>query len=312
MIIKEYTKFKSSNKYDDIHTVIWNPDSEKYPEPIAILQISHGMIDHIERYEALAEYMAERGFLVVGNDHLGHGKSVKGKEGYGYFTKGNDPGKYVVKDLYKLTCIMKKKYPDIPLFLLGHSMGSFMARRYMSEHGDVLTGAIILGTGNQPWALVQVGRLITYVTQLLKGDRYRSRCIDAIMFGAYNKRIKNSTKKHDWLTADASIVTAYESDSMCDYIFTTNGYMGLLNTIAYVKSKRNICKVPSDLPVLLASGMDDPVGNYGTDVKRLFDIYRKHFDDVELRLYEGCRHELHSEVGKEDIFEDLYTWMMNQ
>lgn len=309
MIKTDNKRFKSSNTINDIFVKIWYPDCEKYDTPVCILQICHGMIDHIERFDDMARYMAERGILVVGNDHIGHGHSVTDEDNYGYFADDKDPGKYLVEDMHRLTRIMKKKYPDIPYFLAGHSMGSFMVRRYIIKHGEELDGAVIMGTGNQPHILVSAGLALSNITDRLKGDRYRSSLINKIMFGAYNKKYDNARTEHDWLTTDESVVDAYENDKMCSYIFTVNGYYGLLNTIAYVSNKKNIKKAPVDLPVLMVSGKDDPVGGYGKDVEKLYDIYKKHFEDVTCKIYTGCRHELHSELQKDYIFEDIYKWV---
>ncbi len=312
MIKTEKKIFMSSNGKNKVFVKIWYPDSEKYNEPKCILQICHGMIDHIERFDAMAEYMAQRGILVVGNDHIGHGHSVEDESEFGYFAKGKDPGKYLVEDMHKLTRIMKNKYPDKPYFLAGHSMGSFMVRRYIIRYGEEIDGAVIMGTGNQPSILVNTGRLLSDVVGHLKGDRYRSQLINKVMFGTFNKKIANKRTEHDWLTTDNSIVDAYENDEKCSYIFTINGYYGLLNTIAYVSKFKNIQKTPIDLPILMVSGADDPVGGYGKDVKRLYNKLKKHFIDITLKLYKGCRHELHSESIKEEVFEDIYEWILER
>lgn len=311
-IMVKHRTYPSSNGRCTIHAILWIPDVQQYPQPKAVLQIAHGMIDHIERFDALAQYMALRGILVVGNDHLGHGASVASQDDWVFFTeteKGRDAGSYVVNDMHRLTRIIKKKYPLIPYFLLGHSMGSFMARRYLMQYGQELTGALILGTGNQPKLLVEAGLLAARLTGLLKGERYRSKMMNFLLFGSYNKRIALPRTPSDWLTTDEAIVDSYCSDPKCSYLFTVNGYKGLLNTIRYVSKRKNIVRIPQALPVLIASGTQDPVGGYGQDVKRLYEQYSQVLWDVELRLYEGCRHELHSEKKRAQIFGELYEWM---
>lgn len=312
MIKTEKKIFKSSNEKNNVFVKIWYPDSEKYNEPVCVLQICHGMIDHIERFDAMAEYMAQRGILVVGNDHIGHGHSVENENDFGYFADDKDPGRYLVEDMHRLTKIMKHKYPDKPYFLAGHSMGSFMVRRYIIKYGKELDGTVIMGTGNQTKILVNTGRMLSGIVGSLKGDRFRSKLINDVMFGAYNKKIKGARTSHDWLTTDSDIVDAYENDEKCSYIFTINGYYGLLNTIAYVSDFDNIKKAPMELPVLMVSGEDDPVGGYGKDVKRLYNTFKKHFLDVTLKLYKGCRHELHSESIKDEVFEDIYNWIVEE
>ncbi|MDO5403009.1 MAG: alpha/beta fold hydrolase [Eubacteriales bacterium] len=308
MIKQETKSFKSSDGITDIHVLVWYPDEGKYEKPVGVLQISHGMVDHIERFSALAEYMADKGFVVAGNDHLGHGDSVVSKDKWGYFSK-KESSSTVVNDLYHLTRIMKKKYPGLPYFLVGHSMGSFMARRYAMEHGGELTGLLILGTGNQPSVMVNGGLVAANIVGFFKGEEYRSTFLKYLMFGAYNKRIVNPRSDNDWITSDDTAVDMYNSDPKCSYTFTVNGIKGLLSTIRFIKKKSNIAKIPKNLPVIMASGLEDPVGGYGRDVRRLYEIYTHYIDDMELRLYEGCRHELHNEKNKEEVFSDLWEWM---
>lgn len=309
----EDKKFKSVNQKNHIHVKIWHPDCEALGKENVkgVIQIAHGMIDHIERYEDMAKYFAGKGFVVAGNDHLGHGDSVLRKEDYGYFTEGN-ASLCVVEDMYKLTRIMKNRYPNLPYILIGHSMGSFLSRRYLSDYGHELDGAVLLGTGNQPYPVVRAGIALAKIVKVFKGERYRSKFLNQVMFGTYNSRIPNALTSKDWVCGDGNVVRGYMEDEKCDYIFTVNGYLGLLTTIDYVKRWSNIKKIPKNLPVFLAAGTEDPVGGYGKDVKKLFEIYSRHLNDVELRLYEGCRHELHNESIKQDVFDDIYRWIVDR
>ncbi|MGN0317683.1 MAG: alpha/beta fold hydrolase [Lachnospira sp.] len=309
MVNKRETFFKSCDKKTRIHVVLWLPDKKKYPKPVAVLQIAHGMQDYAERFSALAEYMAEKGILVVGNDHLGHGKSINTEDDYGYFRKYK-PEDALVTDMHRLTSIMKKKFPGVPYFLAGHSMGSFMTRKYISIYGDELDGAILIGTGNQPGIVVGAGIIISDIIGLIKGERYRSQLISKLMFGAYNSRIPGNRTKFDWLTRDESIVDAYIKDKSCTFLFTINGYKGLLRTIRFTENKKNIAIIPNSLPVLMVSGDADPVGNYGRDVVKAYETYHKNIDDVELILYEDGRHEICNELNKEEVYEDMYDWIM--
>lgn len=300
-------RFRSVDKKNHIHVKIWYPDGEVK----GVIQIAHGMIDYIERYTDMAEYFAERGYAVVGNDHLGHGDSVSGKEDFGYFTEKN-PSRCVVEDMYKLTRIMKKTYAKLPYFLIGHSMGSFLSRRYLSEYGHELDGVVLLGTGNQPYIVVKAGLALARLVKLFKGEHYRSSFLNHMMFGSYNVRIPDALTDKDWVCGNGEVVRSYVEDEKCHYMFTVNGYLGLLTTIDYVKKASNIRRIPKNLPVLLAAGMQDPVGGYGKDVKKLFETYSRHLYDVELRLYEDCRHELHNEFIKNDVFSDIYRWITDR
>ena len=311
-INKEEHLFKSTSGVCDIHTVLWYPDKEKYENPVGVVQIAHGMIDHIERFEGLALYLAERGFVVAGNDHLGHGDSVNDKNDWGYFAKGNNSGLYLVKDMHKLTIIMKKRFPELPYILIGHSMGSFMTRRYLMMYGNELDAAVILGTGNQPKIMVDGGLLAVKFTKLFHSDRYRSETLNKMMFGTYNNRIENPVTDSDWLTRNPDIVDNYVNDEKCSFLFTVNAYEGMLKIIRYVINDANIEKTPKELPLLIASGNADPVGEYGKAVERIYNKYKKHMDDVELKLYDGCRHELHSEINAQEVFEDIYNWIVKR
>lgn len=308
---REERTFPSSSGVCSIHTIIWYPDSSVYKKPVGVIQIAHGMIDHIERFEEMAEFFAARGFVVAGNDHLGHGDSVKSTDDYGYFAEGSRGADYLIKDMHRLTRIMKKMYKDIPYILIGHSMGSFMARKYACVYGDELDGVIFLGTGNQPKFIVNSGLKLASIVNCVCGGHYRSNVLNKIMFGSYNRRIKGNRTGNDWLTKDTGIVDKYNEDPKCSYIFTANGYIGLLNVIKYDINEKNIAKTPEELPVLFASGEEDPVGDYGKAVKKIFKLYTKYVDNVELRLYEDDRHELHSETNRAEVFEDLLEWIEN-
>ena len=296
--------FPSKDGNTEIHTMEWKPEGEVK----AVVQLCHGMVEYIKRYDEFAEFLCSHGYYVVGNDHLGHGKSVQSKSEYGFFNE-----KYanacLIGDMHTLRQRTAKKYPDVPYFLLGHSMGSFLSRRYITEYGYELNGVLLLGTGNQPDIVVKSGILLAKLVRLIKGERYRSPFLNHLMFGSYNARVVNPVTDKDWVCGNAEVIKEYVADEKCSYLFTVNGYLGLLDTIAYVKKVSNIRKVPRDLPVILAAGTKDPVGGYGRDVKKLFVTYSRHFYDVELRLYEDCRHELHNELIQEDVFEDLYQWI---
>ncbi len=304
--------FLSTSKRCKIHACIWHPDKTKYAKPIGIIQIAHGMVDHIERFEDMALYFTKRGFLVVGNDHLGHGDSIASKDDWGYFADHKDCGTYLVKDMHKLTKIIKKEYPNLPYVLIGHSMGSFLTRKYMMMYKDELDACVVLGTGNQRLIIVEAGRLLVHITKYLKGDKYRSPILKKLMFANYNKYIKDCKSENAWLTRDDEIVKKYDHDEKCSFMFTVNAYEGMLKVIRFVIRDANIRHTPRYLPVLFAAGTADPVGEYGKAVKRIYRKYARWLDDAELKLYDDCRHELHSEIDREHIFEDIYLWILKK
>jgi len=311
MITKKNNTFLSCDGKTKINVCTWTPDEEEYKKPVAILQIMHGMIEFIDRYDDFARYLATKGILVVGNDHLGHGLSVVSDDDLGYF-RDKQPEHALVIDAHHLTDIVKKHYPDVPYYLMGHSMGSFMARKYICMYGDELDGIIIMGTGHQATPMVIGGKLMINLVGLLKGDRYRSKFLSDAMFGSYGARIKDDKTPNAWLTRDKEIVKAYNNNKLNTFLFTVNGYKGMIRTILYVRDKKNIEKIPSSLPMLMVSGMDDPVGEYSAGVRRAYKTYHDYLEEVDLRLYEDCRHEILNELNKEDIYADIYEWIMSK
>lgn len=296
----------STDGKNKLHVVIWEPNIQV----IGVVQISHGMVEYIKRYDEFARYLNQYGILVVGNDHLGHGETTKTDDDWGYFCSDN-MSETVVEDLYKITCFAKKNYPDVPYFLFGHSMGSFMARRYIMTYGNELDGVIISGTGNQSGSVLKAGKIMVSLTKLFKGDRYRSRMLKNMFFSKFNARIPNVRTSNDWLTKDEAIVDKYNADKYCTYSFTVNGYRTLLEVLSFIQNENNIEKIPKNLPVFLIAGEEDPVGNYGKAVKNVYEIYEQAgIEDISIKLYKDDRHELINETDKEDIYEDIRGWMV--
>lgn len=295
----------STNKYNRLHVIMWKPTGAI----LGVLQISHGMIEHMARYNDFANYLAQRGFLVVGNDHLGHGKSVSSPDELGYFN-APDSSKTVVDDLHQLTLHIKSKYPGLPYFLLGHSMGSFMARRYIMTYGNELDGAIIIGTSHHSAVALGAGKLLVGLISLFKPMTYRSQLIEKACFGTYNNKFKPRRTKSDWLSQNTAVVDAYLQDPFCDFIFTLNGYLTLFNTLSFIKRTENVKKIPRDLPIFMVAGSDDPVGNFGQMVQKVYKCYKKTgIRDISLKLYKNARHELLNELDKDQVYADLYTWL---
>lgn len=297
--------YPSSDEIHEIHAIVWKPEGDVR----AIVQISHGMIEYVDRYEEFAEYLTARGILVVGNDHLGHGQSVMSEAEWGFFASGDASGK-VVRDLHTLTLRMRREYPAVPYFLLGHSMGSFMARRYAMTYGSEITGAIFVGTGNQPKLVVRFGKMLVEFLSIFYGERYRSKLVEQVVFGAYNKRFKPARTKYDWLSRHQENVDKYSKDRACTFLFTLNGYKTLFSTLLFIEDSKNINKLPSKLPILLLSGEDDPVGDYGKAVRKVYMIYKKlGIKDLSLKLYPQDRHEVMNEVDRKDVYAYLYSWV---
>lgn len=295
----------SNDRKHNLHVAIWEPEISVR----AVLQISHGMVEFIERYSEFAEFLNKSGILVVGNDHLGHGQTAGCDEDLGYFCESHMSAT-VVEDLHSVTTYIKNKYPGVPYFLLGHSMGSFMARRYIMTYGDELDGAVISGTGYTPPALLTSGKMTAAFFGKLKGDRYRSSMMKNIAFGSYNKRIPNAKTENDWLTRDENIVDWYNHEKYCTFMFTVNGYRTLFETLTFIQNKENYKKIPKKLPILFIAGNEDPVGNYGEGVEFVYKSYRElDMHDVNMKLYNGDRHEILNELDKETVYLDVLSWI---
>lgn len=303
---KEELSFKSSDGITDIRAIKYIPDSK----PFAILQISHGMVEFIDRYDGFAKFLNEKGIMVVGNDHLGHGESVVSKDKWGYFAK-EDGYKKVVDDLYTLTKLVKEEYPDTPYFLLGHSMGSFMARRYLYTYGNSLDGAIIMGTGQQDKLTLGLAKTICKILASLKGEMYRSKFITSLALGPYNKKWEPSKTHNDWLTKDEEIVNWYSAEPKCTFVFTVNGYQNLFGVLSDIIKKDNLDKMPKDLPVLFVSGEDDPVGSFTKGVNKAYQSFiDAGMKNVKIKFYPGDRHEILNELDKETVMTDLSDFIV--
>ena len=304
--MKQDFYYPSKDGQTQIHAIEWSPDAA----PRAILQICHGMVEYIGRYDGFARFLAAQGFYVVGNDHLGHGESVRSDDLHGYFhaTHGNE---YVIGDIHTLREMTQEKFPGVPYFMLGHSMGSFLVRQYIELHGTGLKGVIIMGTGTQPPAVLKAGKALCKVIARFKGWTHRSETVNNTALGAYNKKFEPARTSADWLTKDEQIVDAYLADPWCTFVFTVNAYYFMFSGIEFMQKRENIAKVPKDLPLLLVSGADDPVGSFGKGVEQAFQGYLEAgITDVHMKLYPTDRHEILNELDRAQVYDDLRDWLV--
>lgn len=308
MIKKEELYFDSRDNVTKLHAIRWIPEEK----PTAVLQIVHGMAEYVNRYDEFAVQMAGRGILVVGDDHLGHGQSVPTGGTYGYFCE-NDPATVVVRDVHRLKKMTQNLYPGVPYFIMGHSMGSFITRNYLCKYGSGIDGAVILGTGMQPKSVLAVSKAVAAIQKALYGSKHVSHFIDKNAFGKYNKRIKDAKTAADWLTKDADRVEAYLKDSSCGFVFTVNGFQTLFELIWRLYKKENLENMPKDLPILFASGTDDPVGDYFEGVQRAIESFKVvGMKDITVKKYETDRHELLNETDRDTVTQDIYNWLMQK
>lgn len=306
MIKKEFY-FDSRDGKSKIHAVRWTPDSRD--SVVCVVQVVHGMAEYAERYEEFAGFMTDRGIVVTGEDHLGHGKSVGEKGTYGYFCE-QDPATVLVRDVHRLKKMTQELYPDVPYVILGHSMGSFITRNYMFRYGTGIAAAVVMGTGMQSVAVLRLSKAVARIQKIFCGSHHVSRLIDKFAFGSYNRRIENARTPFDWLSRDAGRVDRYIADPMCGFVFTVNGFSALFELISRLHRRENLEQIPGNLPVYMVSGTGDPVGGYGKGVQRAYDSLKEAgLKNVELKLYEGGRHELMNETNRVEIMQGIYEWL---
>lgn len=309
MIRKEEFYFDSRDGEHKIHAVKWVPEVEK---PVCVVQIVHGMAEHIDRYDEFAAYLANKGILVVGDDHLGHGKSVSPGEPYGYFCKEDAPT-VLVRDEHRLKKMIQEQYTGVPYIILGHSMGSFITRNYLLRYGSGINGVIIMGTGLPPKPAAVGALVLATVQRVFCGAGHVSKLIDRAAFGSYNKRIKSPKTDFDWLSANEENVQRYLEDSLCGFVFTVNGFQTLFKLIRNLYDREKLNSMPKNLPVFFVSGAEDPVGDYGKGVERVYQSYKDiGMQNVQMKLYPGDRHEILNETDREDIFADIYRWLLQR
>ena len=287
-----------------IHACSWLPEGEVR----AVVQIVHGIAEFVERYEDFAKFLNQQGFAVVAEDHMGHGQSINngGIQGYfhgGWFT--------AVEDTVQLATDTMARYPDVPYILFGHSMGSFMARTILCKYPELpLKAAILCGTGWQPTvALPALIRVVEGICQKT-GETVPSEKLQNLVFGSYNRKVEHPRTPFDWICRDRKVVDAYIAHPLCGFTATCGLLRELMKGIYYIQQPRNLQNMRKDLPVFFIAGGDDPVGNYGKGVRQAVRAFQKAgLQDVSVRIYPLCRHEILNEINKDEIFEDVLQWI---
>ena len=297
--------FSSANGSTNIHCRMWSPEGE----PRAVVQIVHGVAEHIGRYHEFASFLTEYGFVAVGDDHLGHGLSVNNESELGWFAE-KDGWDLIVKDEKTLRDMMREKYPDIPLILLGHSMGSFMARTYIGYYPDDFDLCILSGTGHTPGAVCRAGRMIARREIRRHGSKYRSATLQNMAFGSYLKGIENPIGPNDWICRDENVIRAYDADPLSGFGATAELMYEMMVGLEKIGNNSHIMKMKKNLPILFISGEADPVGGWGKGVRTVFDRFKGiGMQDVTIKIYPEMRHEVLNELNKQEVWNDVLDWI---
>lgn len=306
----EFT-FLSTDGKTQLHGMRWEPDGGSVR---AVLQICHGVAEHIARYDAFARYLNGLGIAVVGHDHLGHGLSLPEGGTPVYFGESNT-WNTVVDDIYVLHQRIRLWYPDVPLCIMGHSMGSFLTRTYLIRYPGTVKAAVIMGTGWQPKAVIAGGMAVAKAVGAVVGDNGTSDLVTNLAFGAYNKLFAPNRTSCDWLSADEGNVDAYMADPLCGADATVGLFRQMLSGIRFNQKLSNLRQMDPRIPVLFVAGEKDPVGDCGNGVRRTYQEFRRAgVQDCTLKLYPGLRHEILNEKAQQQqqIFEDIGQWLTSK
>ena len=289
-----------------IHGCRWTPIGKVK----AIVQFVHGIAEYVERYDDFASFLNEKGILVVAEDHMGHGKSICDATPIGCFEGGWHGA---VDDSYRLMKDTMNEFPDVPFILFGHSMGSFMARTILAKYPDSgITAAVICGSAWMPNVVISVGKAVANLICKKNGENEPSQLLQNIMFGGYNKKIEHPRTASDWLTRDNKIVDDYVADPLCGFIPSAGLVRSMMEGLQYIQDGKNLNAMKKNLPVFFIAGGDDPVGGYGAGVEQAAEQFKKHgMEHVDVKIYPLCRHEIHNEINKQEVYEDVVSWIVN-
>lgn len=292
-----------------VYVRVWEPSGGDGYRPRAVLQIAHGMTEHISRYDDFASFLASRGVAVVGDDHRGHGHTGEKADSIGYLADSNGFDR-VVDDLRAINEWVGERWPGVPMFLMGHSMGSMLARRYIQQYASTVSGVILMATAGDPGFLGKLGRWLARLEMKRRGPRHPSMFLSALVFGGYNKKVPRPKTAFDWLSRDRAAVDAYVADPWCGFAPSAGFYFDLLTGLQLIHDDALVARIPKHMPLLFVTGDADPVGGYGKGVERVIAQYKRHgLRNIESITYPGARHELLNELNKDDVYRDIFAWL---
>ena len=301
---KEFT-FPSSDGIHAIHAMEWR---EEDAAPRAVLQLVHGVSEYVGRYDHFARFLAEHGFVVCGEDHLGHGLTVDDGK-YGYFGE-KDGWKHVITDVHRMREIAGERWPGLPYFIMGHSMGSFLTRMYLLRWPGTVTGAILSGTGQESRLNVALGRRIALHERKKLGAEGHSDTVQKVSLGAYNKKFAPNRTTADWISRDERVVDAYLADPLCQFTPSVSMFADMMEGLKFIGDQENLSALDRNTPIYLFSGDQDPVGGMGKGVRKVHRMYEKAgVRDLTLKLYPGGRHEMLNELNRDEVYRDTLAWL---
>ncbi len=291
--------FESTTGLGPIHVSTYPVNNAR-----GVVQVCHGMLEHFGRYQTFAHFLNQQGYIVTGFDYAGHGRSMPDAP-RGFFGD-RDGYRHLVEDIRTLQQTTAAQYPGLPYFLLGHSMGSFLARAFCARYGQDLAGAVFMGTSGMGRTMPCIGR---YILTPFPNKRplmfYR-----AMTFAGFNSTYPKPCDAFAWISRDEDVVEAFKSDPLRIQTFTARGFYDLMSILNEIAKPSWYQAVPNNLPVLLISGADDPVGQYGKGVRRVGQrLMDAGVDDVSIKLYPNARHEVLNEINRDEVMADIKVWL---
>lgn len=310
MQVVSYTFTTSDNFKIKAHS--WVPDNSD--EIKGIVQLHHGLAEHVLRYDRLGSILAENGYILNAYDMRGHGATGEASvtDGKGMMGKLADKNGFdrVVQDLNEIIVFLRNTYSNKPVFLLGHSFGSFVSQAYIEKYGNNINGCILSGTAGPQKLLISCGSVAVKAVKLIKGGDTFAPGLDKLAFGAYNNHIENPSSVHSWISKNEFNVEMYDGDNWCGFPLTVSFYNDMMTGLLKIHKRKNMKAISKDLPLLLLWGSDDPVGGYGKTIQKLCKIYTKNgIKNLQTKVYEGDRHEILNESNKEEVENDILKWL---
>lgn len=300
----EFT-FPSADGVHSVHALLWEPEGM----PKAVVQLVHGISEYIGRYAPFAEYLNTHGYAVVGHDHLGHGQTAGDRGELGRLPQ-REGWTLMNRDVHTLRRWAGERFPGLPCFLLGHSMGSFQARTYLIDYPGSVDGCVLSGTGQESAMLVAAGKGICALLRKLKGPDHVSGLVYNLSLGAYNNSFRPNRTPADWISRDEGVVDDYMADPLCRVTPTVGMFHAMMTGLTYIGKVDNVKRMDKGTPIALFSGDADPVGGMGKGVEKVYRLLKAGgCADVTMKLYPGARHEILNETNRMEVWEDIRAWL---